>query len=82
MPVPTEFVNKKKDRKKFKQGRKDWMKNMHRSAPDVDWEEMDRNFRRERTTQINETRVELYRNGWNDMEPYIETVTEREISGI
>jgi len=42
MPVPTEFVNKKKDRKKFKQGRKDWMKNMHRSAPDVDWEEMDR----------------------------------------
>ena len=82
MPVPTEFVNKKKDRKKFKQGRKDWMKNMHRSAPDVDWEEMDRNFRRERTTQINETRLELYRNGWDDMEPYIETVTEREISGI
>jgi photosystem II stability/assembly factor-like uncharacterized protein len=45
IPIPTDIIERKKDRKIFKQHRKDWMENMHRSAPDVDWREIDQNTR-------------------------------------
>ena len=81
-PVPIEFVNKKKDRKKFKQGRKDWMKNMHRSNPETDWELMDRSFRKDRANRINKLRKELFLQGWSDIEGYTEVIGDREISGV
>lgn len=45
-PIPTEIIERKKDRKLFKQNRKEWMENMHRSSSDVDWKLMDANTRK------------------------------------
>ena len=45
-PIPTEIIERKKDRKLFKQNRKEWMENMHRSSSDVDWRQMDANTRK------------------------------------
>ena len=41
-PVPTEFIQKKNDRKKIKEGRKKWIFDMHKSHPDIDWQEIDK----------------------------------------
>ena len=45
IPLPTEIINKKENKKKFKQERKDWIRNMHKSAPDDDWELINENIR-------------------------------------
>ena len=45
IPPPTEIIERKKDRKIFKQNRKDWMENMHRSAPNIDWRKIDQESR-------------------------------------
>ena len=37
IPIPTEFIQKKIDRKIVKDGRKKWILDMHRSHPDIDW---------------------------------------------
>ena len=34
-PIPTEIIERKKDRNLFKQNRKEWMENMHRSCIDL-----------------------------------------------
>ena len=41
IPIPTDIIERKKDRKLFKQNRKEWMENMHRSAPGIDWKKID-----------------------------------------
>ena len=82
MPTPTEYVNKKKDRKKFKQGRKEWMNNMHRSAPDTDWRLLNQKLRQQKTKKINSLRENLINEGWDDSDPLRETILEREISGV
>ena len=46
IPIPTEIIEKKKNRKVFKQNRKEWMENMHRAAPEVDWRLVDENTRK------------------------------------
>ena len=48
IPIPTDIIEKKKNRKLFKQNRKEWMENMHRAAPDVDWRVID-----EKTRNVN-----------------------------
>ena len=45
-PVPTEFDIKKSKRKDFKNKRKDYIKNMHRAHPDVNWEKINLDFRK------------------------------------
>ena len=50
VPIPTEVINKKKDRKKFKEERQEWMQNMHRAAPDVNWKKMDQGTRLDKIT--------------------------------
>jgi hypothetical protein len=45
-PIPTEIIERKKDRKLFKQNRKEWMENMHRSSSDVNWKLVDANTRK------------------------------------
>ena len=47
-PAPTELIQKKKDRKLFKKGRKEYYRQMHKTAPDVDWQKMDDDFRRDK----------------------------------
>ena len=46
IPIPTEIIEKKKNRKIFKQNRKEWMENMHRAAPGVDWRLVNENTRK------------------------------------
>ena len=41
IPAPTEIIQKKKDRKKFKQDRKNYYEQMHKTAPDDDWRKID-----------------------------------------
>ena len=63
LPTPTEYIKKKKDRKEFKKHRKEWMENMHRSAPDTDWSKMDAESRKLQTKLVNLKRQELKLNG-------------------
>ena len=49
-PVPTEYVQKKKDRKLFKKQRDEYIKKMHLSAPDVDWVILDKQNRKKSST--------------------------------
>ena len=47
--IPTEYVNKKKLKKEFKNKRKEWIENMHRAHPGDDWKAMDRKNRKTNT---------------------------------
>jgi len=49
---PTEYIQKKNDKKLFKQNRKEWIENMHQSHPDDNWKEIDKNNRRINTNNI------------------------------
>ena len=80
-PVPTEFDIKKSKRKDFKNQRKDYMKNMHRAHPDVDWEKMDEESRKIRTNKIQDLRQSLITSGnWNAQNKRLENIS-RELSG-
>ena len=59
LPTPTEYIKNKKDRKEFKKHRKEWMENMHRSAPETDWIKMDSESRKLQTKLVNQKRQEL-----------------------
>ena len=59
IPPPTEIIERNKDRKIFKQNRKDWMENMHRSAPNVDWKKMDQESRRQQVFSRTSARKEI-----------------------
>ena len=58
-PVPTEFNENKSKRKDFKNQRKEYIKNMHRAHPDVDWVKMDAESRKIRTDKVRKLREEL-----------------------
>ena len=60
IPTPTEFDINKSKRKDFKNQRKEYMKNMHRALPNVDWEKMDAESRKIRTDKVRETRQSLF----------------------
>ncbi len=66
-PVPTEFDINKSKRKDFKNQRKEYIKNMHRAHPDVDWEKMDAESRKIRTDKVREIRQNLFYTG--DLNP-------------
>ena len=63
IPVPTEIIQKKKDRKKFKMERNAWMENMHRADPETDWKSMDKNTRETKINEINNFRKSLQLKG-------------------
>ncbi len=48
IPLPTNIIQQKKDKKEFKKDRKEWMENMHRSSPDIDWKIIDKETRRKK----------------------------------
>ncbi|SVB28698.1 uncharacterized protein METZ01_LOCUS181552, partial [marine metagenome] len=60
LPIPTEFDINKSKRKDFKNQRKEYMKNMHRAHPDVNWEKMDMESRKIRTDKVREMRQKLF----------------------
>ena len=66
-PVPTEFDINKSKRKDFKNQRKEYIKNMHRAHPDVDWEKMDAESRKIRTEKVDQIRQDIFYSG--DLNP-------------
>ena len=64
IPKPTDIIERKKDRRIFKQHRKEWMENMHRAAPDVDWRDIDQETR----NTISMARTEKRKNSLLDSE--------------
>ena len=58
-PTPTEYVEKKKNKKEFKQNRKEWIENMHKSDPTIDWRQIDKVNRKNNTDRIRILRNDL-----------------------
>ena len=68
IPTPTEYVEKKKNKKEFKKNRKEWIENMHRTHPDDDWREIDRAHRKRNTDAVQKLRnVLLNDNRYEDI---------------
>ena len=63
MPMANCFLK----RKDFKNQRKEYIKNMHRAHPNVDWEKMDAEFRKIRTDKVRQIRQDLFYSG--DLNP-------------
>ena len=64
IPAPTEIIQHKKDRNQFKEKRKEWMDNMHRAGPGVDWEKIDQRSRQIKIDQKTKNRkTQLSENG-------------------
>lgn len=81
-PIPTEIIQKKKDKKLFKNQRKSWIANMHRSAPDLDWKSLDKINRAKKTKKIEEERKILLNKGSLNLEnPNRHIVINRDIEG-
>ncbi len=82
-PPPTEIAENKANRKEKKRLRTEWMENMHRTAPDVDWKEMDIATRKNRVTKIMNQRRLLQENGeLSDVLSRSERIGSRDISGV
>ena len=83
MPVPTEIIQKKKDRKQFKKDRKEWLENMHRTAPGVDWKKMDQQTHQKKIAQKTEIRKILQTDGLlsHDINTIEITTTIRDVLG-
>ena len=60
--IPTNIIEGKKDRKLFKQNRKEWMENMHKSAPGIDWKKVDEKTRNEKYLSKTLNRKNSFRN--------------------
>ena len=61
IPIPTEIIERKKNRKKFKQDRKDWMASIHKTEPGIDWKKIDQTTREQKFLSKNSIRKELNR---------------------
>jgi hypothetical protein len=62
-PVPTEFIEKKLRRKDFKEDRKEYIKQMHRSHPDTDWQALDHQTRQEKSEKVRQELEARLKNG-------------------
>ncbi len=62
-PVPTEFIEKKLHRKDFKKDRKEYIKKMHRSHPDTDWQALDRQTRKDKSEKVRQELESRLQNG-------------------
>ena len=78
-PVPTEYIQKKKNKQIFKQNRKKWIDNMHRSHPDDNWKVIDKDNRKRNTDKIRILRENLFNEGKLE-DNYTEYIT-RNIEG-
>ena len=78
-PTPAEYIQKKKDRKIYKQHRKDYFKKMHKAEDDINWEQMNQNYRDSRSSKITELRNSLDLNTISD---YEESFFNRDLEGV
>ena len=58
-PIPTEIIQKKKNKKQFKQERNQWILNIHKSAPELDWKQQDIDNRKINTDVLRENRKSM-----------------------
>ena len=58
IPIPTEIIERKKNRKKFKRDRKDWMASMHKTAPGMDRKKVNQILREQKLSSKNSSRKE------------------------
>ena len=81
-PTPTEFIQKKNDRKKIKDGRKKWISDMHKTDPSIDWKSIDQENRKKNTDIIRIDRQKLLVDqAFRDIEDNYEVILDREIEG-
>ena len=80
LPVPTELNLKKSKRKDFKNQRKEYIRNMHRSHPDYDWEKMNEENRKIRTNKVREIRQSLLINEKKENDSQLEIIS-RNLNG-
>ena len=81
-PTPTEYIEKKKNKKEFKKNRKDWIENMHKAAPDVDWRQIDKVNRKNNTDRIRILRESLLKeNQITEISDNFEVIVSRNIEG-
>ena len=81
-PTPTEYIDKKSKRKDFKNERKEYIKNIHRSHPDDDWKAIDRRNRKLQTDKIRQKRRNLFLNtNWDPSLRRIENIN-RDLNGF
>ena len=81
-PTPTEFIEKKKNRKKIKQGRKQWISDMHKAAPGVNWKSVDKLNRKVNTGLAREARKNLLdTQSFGNISDHFEVILERDIEG-
>jgi len=78
LPTPTEYIQKKKDRKIYKKHRKEYFKKMHKSEADIDWKKMNQDYRESRSTLITEKRKSMSPNLLQD---YNESFFNRDLEG-
>ena len=82
IPTPTEYIEKKNNKKKFKKNRQEWVENMHRAAPGDDWREIDRKNRKIKTDIVREKRnVLIQNNQLDDLSDNFEIIISRDIEG-
>ena len=63
LPVPTEFDINKSKHKDFKNQRKEYLKNMHRSHQEEDWEKWRERNERKKRKQASRNRINYGRTG-------------------
>ena len=81
-PTPIEYIEKKNNRKNIKESRKNWINNMHKSGPDVDWKKLDSENRKNNTDEVRQVRQQLLRsNNLIDISDNYEIILNRQIEG-
>ncbi len=58
-PAPTEYIQKKKDRKVYKKHRSQYFEQMHKASPDIDWKKVNQDYREARSFLITDKRERL-----------------------
>ncbi|SVB07113.1 uncharacterized protein METZ01_LOCUS159967, partial [marine metagenome] len=84
IPLPTEIIKGKQNRKQYKIDRQEWIENMHRAAPGIDWEKMNQQTRFIKIKQKTLSRKQLEKDGILSRESIQSTVTNtvRDIPGM
>ena len=81
-PVPTEFVERKKNRKEFKKSRKEYIDLIHKRDSNADWKKMDSQFRKDRSIRNTAVRENfINQNGYWENEDNSISIN-REIEGV
>ena len=80
-PIPLEILYEKNNRKEFKKSREEYIDLIHKSAPDINWKNMDRNFRKDRSYKRTQERAEYIDNNGYWGERVKDIFLNRELEG-